>query len=88
MQRKRKLGQLSIEESELIMEGKLDEYESDFYEEPNLYTENISEDDFEEKEEGEKRKKDNRYNKQKALSKTKKIQKLQSKKAKNNLYIK
>ncbi len=69
------------------MNNKLDEYESDFYEEPNLYTENISDDEFEEKE-NIKQKKDNRYNKQKALSKVKKIQKIQSKKAKNNLYIK
>ena len=27
---------------------KLDEYESDFYEEPNLYTENLSDEEFDE----------------------------------------
>jgi hypothetical protein len=64
---------ISALECQEYLEGRLDEYESDYYEEPNLYTENISEDEFEEKDPMAKTKKDNRYNKQKALSKTKKI---------------
>ncbi len=89
VQRKRKNNNMpSALESLELLEGRLDEFESDYYEEPNLYTENISDDEFEEKDPLAKGKKDNRYNKQKALSKTKKIQKIQSKKAKNNLYIK
>lgn len=89
VQRKRKNHNMpSALESQELLEGRLDEFESDYYEEPNLYTENISDDEFEEKDPLAKNKKDNRYNKQKALSKTKKIQKIQSKKAKNNLYIK
>ena len=42
------------------MINKLEEYESDYYEEVNLYTEKLSEDEFEEKE---VKVKETRYNK-------------------------
>ena len=71
--RKRKATSYSALEGLEVLEGRLDDLESDFYEEPNLYTENISEDEFEEKESLSEAKRDTRYNKQKALSKTKKI---------------